>query len=542
VRDSLSGRYRLLSAARQQTESDAVITPDAIVAAALTTPELTTPDLTAPDLTTPDLTFAEPDDPTALAGRAPLFSAWLDVTRDQAAGRLTAFSIPGHKQRTHQVGHLVSGDVPLYAGLDTMQLTSGVLARAEAAAAALWQVDWCRFSVGGSTHANQAAVLAVGRPGQKVVVSRTLHRSVLTGLVLAGLVPVWVHPDVDPATGLPTNVPVAAVEAALAAHPDACAVLLGDPSYIGTVSDVAGHADAAHAAGVPLIVDGAWAAHFGFHPLLPAHALAEGADALVISAHKTLPAMNQAALLLARTTRAGGMLDAGRLELGFEAGHTTSPSGAILASIDASRALLERDGEDLLGQLITLVASARERLAAVPGLHIPAGRIGNAVLEPAKLLVQTAGAGVTATALETELRSAGVILEMAGRDTLIPMVTMADDGPSMDRLVTELIAAVERLRGPSRAIEVAASWQVTPIQAMPPREAFFAPSVPVPAAEAIGRISTELVSPYPPGIPVLAPGEVITAEAVAGLLRTREDGGRIAYAQDPTLATFQVVA
>ena len=219
---------------------------------------------------------------------------------------------------------------------------------AEARAAALWGADWCRFSVAGSTHGNQALALAVGAPGQKVIINRTLHRSLLLGLVLAGLQPVWVRPDIDPASGLPAGVAVQTVRDALAEHPDACAVFLGDPTYVGTIGDLAGQAEAAHAAGVPLIVDAAWAAHLGFHPDLPRHAIAAGADAMVTSAHKALPAYTQGAIVLARTER----LDPTRLDRAFEATHTTSPTGSIMASIDAARALLARDGERLCGRLL----------------------------------------------------------------------------------------------------------------------------------------------------------------------------------------------
>ena len=181
--------------------------------------------------------------------------------------------------------------------------------------------------------------------------------------MLAGLRPVWVRPEVDPGTGLPGAVAVQTVRDALAAHPDACGVILGDPSYVGTTGDLAGHARAAHEAGVPLIVDAAWAAYLGFHPDLPAHAIAAGADGLVTSAHKTLPAYTQGALVLARTER----LDRARLERAFDATHTTSPAGSIYASIDAARALLARDGERLCGRLLRGVAAARKRLREVPG-------------------------------------------------------------------------------------------------------------------------------------------------------------------------------
>lgn len=184
-----------------------------------------------------------PTDPRGLRGSAPLLDAWL---RFQEAGQ-TPFTIPGHKQRTDLVGDVVAGDVPLYAGFDTMKLGAGVLADAESRAAAVWGADVCRFSTGGSTHANQALALAVAGDGDEVVVSRTLHRSVLLGLVPAGLSPIWVRPEVDAATGLPLGVPPAAVEAALRRHPRARAVFAGDPSYVGTIGDVAGLADVAHA-------------------------------------------------------------------------------------------------------------------------------------------------------------------------------------------------------------------------------------------------------------------------------------------------------
>ncbi|MET0812953.1 MAG: hypothetical protein ABWY03_07850 [Microbacterium sp.] len=480
-------------------------------------------------------------DPRGYAADAPLFAAWLRYMADVRAGRMRPFSIPGHKHRHDLVGDLIEGDVPMLAGLDTMKESLGLLADAERRAADAWGVDWCRFSVGGSSHANQAAVLALGRPGRSVVVSRTLHRSVLLGIVLAGLRPVWVNPSIDAATGLPGAVPVPAVEAALQATPDACGVLIGDPSYVGTLSDIAGLADAAHAAGVPLVVDAAWAAYFGFSRRVPPHALAQGADALVTSAHKSLPAWSQGALLLARTNRSGGLLDPDRMARAFDAAHTTSSSGAILASIDASRALLQRDGDHLVGRLVDLVADARRRIAAIDGLAVLEDHDGMRV-DPTKLVVLLAGVGAHGHAIEADLLAQGITLEMADRDVLVPMVTIADDAASIDVLVDALIAAVERHRGAPRVGAPSAAWGVRAATALEPREAFFAPHETIGADAAIGRVCAELIAPYPPGVPVLAPGEIVTAEALTALRATRADGGRIAYAADPTLATIQVVA
>lgn len=470
-----------------------------------------------------------PADPRGLRGDAPLLDAYLSFL--EAGPR--PFTIPGHKQRNDLVGIVVAGDVPLYGGLDTVKQSSGVLARAEGRAAQLWGADLCRFSVGGSTHGNQALALAVAQPGARVVVSRGLHRSLLLGLVLAGLDPVWVRPGVNPSTGLPTAVSVSDVEAALRAHPEVRAVFLGDPSYVGSIGDIAGHARAAHAHGIPLIVDAAWAAHFGFHPELPPHALALGADAIVTSAHKTLPAYSQGAMVLANTER----IDAARLERAFEATHTTSPAGAILASIDAARSLLERDGEELIGHLLRRVSDAKGRLRAIEGLSV----LDGPGVDPTKLVVLLAGTGASGHDVEADLLARRMPLEMADLDTIIPMLTIADDDAGVDELTEALTNAIARHRGSPRNPVVAAAWAVEPEVVMAPREAFFAEHELVRAEEAVGRVSAELVAPYPPGVPVLAPGERVTSATLDSLVRARDEGARIAYAFDPTLATLQVV-
>jgi arginine decarboxylase len=334
----------------------------------------------------------DPRDPLGLRADAPLLDGWLASTAAAERGDLTPMCTPGHKQRHDLTGAVVAGDSPLYGGVDTIKHADTLLADAEARAARLWGADWCRFSVAGSTHGNQALALAVGSPGQEVIVTRCLHRSLLLGLVLAGLHPVWVLPERDPDTGLPGAVAVRTVRGALAAHPRACAVFVGDPSYVGTTGDLAGHADAAHEAGVPLIVDAAWAAYLGFHPDLPPHAISAGADGMVTSAHKALPAATQGALVFARTQR----LDRARLDRAFEATHTTSPAGAITASIDAARALLARDGKQFCARLLRLVATARQRLAEVPGVAV----LDGPGVDPAKLVVLLAGAGADGYAVE----------------------------------------------------------------------------------------------------------------------------------------------
>jgi arginine decarboxylase len=455
----------------------------------------------------------------------------------------TPFCVPGHKGRARELdgdlGLAADADVPLYAGLDTMKLTGRTLDRAEALAARLWGADWCRFSVGGATQANQALLLAAGRPGGQIVMARSIHRSVFSGLILAGLRPVWLPPRADPATTLPLGPTPGELAATLDAAPGAVAVWLGEPSYLGTVADLAALAAVAHDHGVPLLVDQAWGAHLGFHPGYPPHALQAGADGMVISAHKMLPAYSQAALVLARE----GYLDPARLETAFDATSTTSPAGAILASTDGARALLAARGHELLDRLAGLVAGARQALTeACPGLVCPGpGDFPPGRFDPAKLVLSLAGTGADGTKVELVAQDVGVPLEMADRDTIVATVTMADTAYTVGRLVEVVGGAIAAGAGRPRPAATGVSWTLVPEPVVDPRAAFFAPWVTVPSSQAPGRISAELIAAYPPGVPILAPGELITAELLEALRRQAAEGSRIAYAADPSLNTFRVL-
>jgi len=477
---------------------------------------------------------SERDDPLGLRGDAPLLDGYLNYLR----GDIRSFTTPGHKGSTDLVGTVVANDLPLYGGVDTIRMREHRLAQAEQKVANLWGADWARISTGGSTHGNQTLAFAVGAPGDEVIVTRTLHRSLLLGIMLAGLTPVWIHPDVDPVTGLPTAIPPTRLQRLLDEHPQAKGVFLVEPGYIGTMSNVAAHADIAHAHGIPLMVDQAWGAYLGFHPDLPPHALQAGADALVTSTHKTLPAYTQSALVMARTER----LDRARLERGFEATATTSPSGSIAASADAVRALLARDGERLLGHTLRIVAEGRELLNAIPGIRaLEPGSMGDTVVDPVKLVINVADAGVNGMELENDLIDRGFPVEMADHDTIVPMVTIADSLDDLTEFVDAFASLVESHRGEPRVVRPSSAWTVKSEAVMTPRDAFFAAHESVSAADAVGRISAELVAPYPPGVPVLAPGERIEAGAIEELNRALSEGTLVKYAADSTLETFQVV-
>ncbi|HEX4686718.1 MAG TPA: aminotransferase class I/II-fold pyridoxal phosphate-dependent enzyme [Nocardioides sp.] len=493
---------------------------------------------------------------------APLLRAWVEAQRRLGSGELRPFTIPGHKHRSDLIGEVVAGDVPLYGGLAPVREADALLREAEARTAERTGADWCRYSVGGSTQGNQALLLAVGRPGDTVIVDRTSHRSVLLGLVLSGLRPVWVHPPIHETTALPLGMDAGTVADALREHPDACAVVVTSPTYVGTCADVGALSDLTRAAGVPLVVDAAWGAHLGSHPDLPPHPFAAGADAIVTSAHKTLPALNQGAVVLARTRAGGGFLDPDRLDRAMDATATTSPSGAILAGIDGALALLADRGPALTGALLDRVRRARTALRAVPGLVAPdVGTFDPGTFDPgtfdpgtfdpgtfdpgrfddAKLVVLVGGTGADGLAVDRDLAAAGFALEMADRDLLVPMVTLADNDAAVAGLADALASTIERHRSDPRTTRAAAAWTVRADQVLTPREAFFAEREAVPWGEAAGRVCAEVVAPYPPGVPLLAPGERITGAVLDALQRARDEGARVAYAADPTLRSVQVV-
>ena len=474
---------------------------------------------------------------SSLRVSAPLLDAYLSYFES----RRLPFTIPGHKQRAARLdaglGAVVDSDTPLYGGLDEIKLSNQVLKKAEALAATLWGADYARFSAGGSTHANQAIVLALGKPGDKGALSRTAHRSILSALVLAGLEPIWLSPQIDAATGVPIGIHVTEFEKILDQKP--IALLLTEPGYLGTLSDLEALINAAHQHEIPVIVDAAWGGHFGFSSTVPAHCIAMGADALITSTHKALPGYSASALLLAQ----GRFLNLDRIEQSFETTHTTSPAGAPLASIDGCRALLELRGEELISNLVNNVNIFKDEVQSnfdVPiflnTADFPADRF-----DPTKIVLRASQLGTSGVEIEKALQEQLVRVEMADGDTVVFLATLADSRTEFDELAKVLIPILKHLVGPARATTTSLSWSIVPTVAISMRDAYFAETELVLAENAMGRIAADLIAPYPPGVAVVAPGEVLTQEILEGLAMTKAAGVRIAYATDSTLMKYRVV-
>lgn len=472
-----------------------------------------------------------------LRERAPLLDAYLSYFEAQNL----PFTIPGHKQKSEKLdeglGLVVDSDTPLYGGLDEIKLTHGTLRVAEKLSASFWGADVARFSTGGSTHANQAIILAIGKPGAKIAVTRTAHRSVLSALVLADLEPIWMTPDIDQATGVPIGIGPDELSRALTQDP--IAVLLTEPGYLGTLSHLELLIQMAHEKKIPVIIDAAWGGHFGFHKDMPRHCLQLGADALVTSVHKALPGYSASALLLVQ----GKYIDLARVEQSFETTHTTSPAGAPLASIDAVRALLAQRGEDLLTRLLANIHDFKSRVQSNFELPIflypsdfPEGRF-----DPTKIVLRAGQLGTTGVAIENELLKFGIRVEMADNDMIVFLATIADDCDDFDLLGDRLIPILKQLQGEPRPVSTALSWSIVPQVGTSMRSAYFANTEMMGADQAVGRISADLIAPYPPGVAVVAPGEVLTTQIIEGLAQSKRAGVRIAYATDSTLEKYRVI-
>ncbi|MGW6914336.1 aminotransferase class I/II-fold pyridoxal phosphate-dependent enzyme [Kitasatospora sp. NPDC054939] len=468
-----------------------------------------------------------------------------------AAGRVDwlRLNVPGHAADPDRFGALggLLGSLPLE--LDLPPLLEGIdlgpgspLEQALELAAEAWGARRTWFLTNGASQGNRIAVLAAGALGGTLVVQRSVHSSVVDGLVLSGLRAAFVHPSVDGAMGIAHGVTPTALAAALAAQPDAAAAYVVTPSYFGAVADVRGLAAVAHAAGVPLIVDEAWGSHFGFHPDLPASALAQGADLVVSSTHKLGGSLTQSAMLHLGDGPFGAVLEP-LVERIFHLTQSTSASALLLASLDVARQQLV-GGRERIGHSVRAAERMRAAVRAGGRFAVVSDGFGRfpdiAATDPLRVAVDTRAGGITGhEARRLLMREHRLFVEVA-TDAAIVAVVGAGAAPDVERFVEALHALPVRT-DPASGRDLPTLPEPGPVR-LTPREAFLAPSRLVPAADAVGRISADTLSAYPPGIPNVLPGEEITAEHVDFFRRTaKAPTGHVRGAADPEVASLRVV-
>ena len=480
-------------------------------------------------------------------GRMPLVEA-MRWYRD--AG-FTSFATPGHRMGAgaHPLLRELYGeaglayDMPVSGGATDVHFQEDVWLEAERLGADAWGADRSYYLVNGSSAGNMAFFLAHLGPGDTVVIARDIHKSLLAALIQTGARPIYVAPRLHPELNVGLGIHPDDVARALAVHPEAKLVALVSPSYSGVSSDVGSIAWLCHLHGIPLYVDEAWGPHLHFHPDLPPSAMASGADGAVTSTHKVLGAITQSAVLNVR----GELVNVPRLTAAVGMSQTTSPAAYILGSIDACRSQMAVSGRQLLDDVLALAADARARLRAIRGITLVDGEslgVGDRY-DPTKLVIDVVGLGLTGFEVERELRYRFAINpEASDLVSIVCFLTVGDTSAGVDRLVGALRELSDERRPP---IEIDAALRssgraIEPgFQSITPREAYFAPSRAVPLGEAAGEVAADLVIPYPPGIPVIAPGDIIAPAKIEYLRVAVAAGVYISGSADPALATIRVV-
>lgn len=448
----------------------------------------------------------------------------------------TAFHVPGHKMGRGLPGDLgawlgAAGrlDLTEIPGLDDLHAPEGAIREAQQLAAEAFGAEETFFLINGSTAGNLAMVMTVCQPDDTILVPRNLHKSVIHGLVLAQARPVFYSPEVNEVFGIAGRVTPEEIERAVLENPQAKAVLITSPTYHGIASDLQAIAAIAHNAGMMLLVDEAHGAHFAFHEELPRTAMASGADMAVQSTHKLLGALTQASMLHVQ----GPRVDRVRLRKRLQLVQSTSPSYLLMASLDAARWQMETEGQASLEKAIRAAADGAQRLKEIAGLQL---------LPADDLLKWTIGVtelGLTGTDAYRILQEEHkMTLELSDPYNVLAVLTYADGPRQVDRLVTalsKLAPGAERLAVPP--------YTAPPVgrAAIPLHAAFDLPSVTVPLREAAGKVAAEMVIPYPPGIPLVLPGEELTADMIEYIEQLRRSGVRFSGAEDAAINTLQVI-
>ncbi len=488
--------------------------------------------------------------------QAPYFQALLDYVD---AG-VVPFHTPGHKQgigmdlsfREFIGDNICSIDLTPMPGIDDLLQPTEAIAQAQALAAEAYGADRSYFLINGSTSGNQCMMMAALDPGAKLAVPRNAHKSMLGGLIMSGVEPVYMQPVVDEALHMDHCVTPLTVARTLQEHPDVDAVYIVSPTYYGVAADLASIFRIAHDAGKMVLVDEAWGPHFHFHPALPLSATAAGADLTINSTHKMLSAFSQCAML----HQIGSRVRVDRLEAVLKIFLSTSPNLPMVASLDVARRQMATQGSELLSNAIAFAQEARQRLNAIEGIYCFGeelkGNPGVFDFDPTKVTVTVKDLGYTGyEASEILRRRYNVQVELADLFNIVALFTIGTSRAAVERFVTGVseLAREERpvdLFSPSGILKRrlrTGSYRLPkiPPMRMLPREAFLSSTESVRFKGSKGRICAETISPYPPGIPVIAPGEEITDEIIDYLQLEIKAGVRMQGPYDRNLRTVRVV-
>ncbi len=475
--------------------------------------------------------------------RMPLVEALLKYKKEN----IYPLHTPGHKGGRgmekllrDELGESVRFDVSLMSELDDIHEPETFIKEAQALAAKVYGSDACFWAVNGTSQAIHAMLLTALKPGEKVLLPRNAHRSVAGGLILGGIEASFLQPDYCEKFGIHLQVQPQAVEEALAKDSSIKAVLLTSPNYYGVAADVESIAKICHERGEVLLVDEAHGPHLGFSELLPKSALECGADACAQSTHKILGAMTQCSMLHVQ----GQHLSLERAADIMSVLTTTSPNYLLMASLDAARAQVQIHGKEMAEQAVVAAEKLRRLCNKYTGLKVlTAVDCGGLNLDVTKVTVNFAAWGYTGVEAGELLREAGIAVELVDAQNVLFLVTYADVTEDYEAALQKIDAVLKKMQGRKRAVKENLRTQKVPVteMALPLREVFYAEKFVVKLDDSIGEICGEQVSFYPPGIPVLLPGEVITREIVAYCKMMKSLGLPVSGPADSSLQTIRVV-
>ncbi|XHU96065.1 MAG: aminotransferase class I/II-fold pyridoxal phosphate-dependent enzyme [cyanobacterium endosymbiont of Rhopalodia gibba] len=471
--------------------------------------------------------------------------------RTSIAQKNVAFHSPGHKQGQgipqsleKLLGKTVfTADLPELPELDNLFAPSGVIQKAQELAAEAFGAENTWFLVNGSTCGIVAAILATCNPGDKIILPRNIHQSAIAGLILSGAVPIFLNPYYDPLWDLSYSITPNSLKQVLEENSDVKAVMIVYPTYHGICGDIKSIADLTHRQGIPLLVDEAHGGHFTFHQDLPPCALSMGADLTVQSTHKVLGAMTQAAMLHLQGTR----IDPQKISRALQLIESTSPSYLLLASLDAARQQMALYGKELLDKTLEFSEKARQQLSQIQGLSIldfkePFGSFH--YLDTTRLTVNVTALGLSGFEVDEIFhQQLGITAELPMLRHLAFIISLGNTTDDITKLISAFQILSNSYFSPNLPIPSSPNLPI-PQSSHPlfsPRETFFAVTEMINFNCSIGRISGDLICPYPPGIPILMPGEKITAQTLEYLQTVLALGASVIGCSDSSLQKLKVL-
>ncbi|WP_270474645.1 aminotransferase class I/II-fold pyridoxal phosphate-dependent enzyme [Clostridium cochlearium] len=478
--------------------------------------------------------------------KTPLFDALMEYVDRETI----PFHVPGHKKGVgidEEFKKFIGEnpfkiDVTVFKLVDSLHHPTGPIKKAQELAADAYGSKASFFCIHGTSGAIQAMIMSVVKSGDKIIIPRNVHKSVTSGIILSGATPVYMQPELDKRVGIAHGVTPETVEKTLKENPDAKAVLIINPTYYGVATDIKKIADIVHSYDIPLIVDEAHGPHLGFNDKLPMSSIEAGADICCQSTHKIIGALTQCSLLHVGSER----IDVNRVQQILSLLQTTSPSYILMASLDCARRQIAINGKELLDKAIILANYAREEINKIPGFYCFGkeiiGNPGVFAIDPTKITITCRDLGITGFQLDMILSNKYHIqLELSDLYNGLAVGSFGDTKENIDALINALKEISQEYKNNENKKSDFIDIPAIPEQVQIPREAFNSEKVVLPLKDSRGRISGEFLLAYPPGIPVLCPGEIITEEIINYIQKLKDTGLYVQGTEDSEVNFIKVV-